>query len=65
MGQDLCDSVEEALIRFNKDFPSVPTKYVKFPVQDEKNDDVVTDWHPSAKTHKKMAAQLSAAIKNW
>lgn len=63
MGQDLCDSVEEALKHFNKDFPSVQTKYVKFPVQDEANDGVVTDWHPSAATHEKMATQLAEEIK--
>ncbi|MCQ2575620.1 MAG: GDSL-type esterase/lipase family protein [Treponema sp.] len=64
MGQDLCDSVEEAVNQFHTDFPVVPVKTVKFPVQSEA-DGIAADWHPSAKTHQKVAAQLSAAIKNW
>lgn len=64
MGQDLCKSVEEAVSLFNKDFPSVPTKTVKFPVQKDE-DGIATDWHPSAATHKKIANQLSEALKNW
>jgi len=64
MGQDLCDSMEEALKLFKNDFPSVETKYVKFPVQDEK-DGIAADWHPSAVTHEKMSVQLSEALKDW
>lgn len=65
MGQDLCASVQQAIKEFGKTFPSVQTKFVKFPVQDEAKDGVVTDWHPSAKTHKKIAAKLVKAIEEW
>lgn len=62
MGQDLCTAAQEAITRFSKTFPAVPVKFVTFPMQDEQNDGIGTDWHPSAKTHKKMADQLTAAI---
>lgn len=65
MGQELCDSEEEAFIRFARTFPNVKTKFVRFPVQDQEHDGVGTDWHPSAKTHKKMAEMLVDEIKNW
>ena len=65
MGQELCDSEEEAFIRFARTFPNVKTKFVHFPVQDQEHDGVGTDWHPSAKTHKKMAEMLVDEIKNW
>ena len=64
MGQELCDSMKEALDLFHKDFPAVPVKYVKFPVQDAA-DGIGADWHPSAKTHQKMADQLAGELKNW
>lgn len=64
MGQDLCDSVTEAVELFKKDFPSVMIKSVKFPVQLD-SDGIAADWHPSATTHKKMAEQLSIELKNW
>lgn len=64
MGQDLCDSVAEAVSLFSKDFPKVATKVVKFPVQLEE-DGIAADWHPSAKTHVKVAAQLTDALKDW
>ena len=65
MGQELCDSEEEAFARFARTFPNVKTKFVRFPVQDQDHDGVGTDWHPSAKTHKKMAEMLVDEIKNW
>lgn len=63
MGQDLCASAAQAFEEFKKDFPTVQTKFVKFPVQDEANDGVGTDWHPSAKTHQKVAEQLAKELK--
>ena len=65
MGQELCASVEEAFERFGKTFPSVQTKVVKFPVQDENGDGVATDWHPNTITHKKIAEILTKEIKTW
>lgn len=64
MGQLLCDSVSEAISLFNKDFPLVQTKFVKFPVQID-SDGIGADWHPSAVTHKKMADILSKELNNW
>lgn len=65
MGQDLCTAVEEALERFAKTFPAVPTMFVKFPLQDDANDGVGTDWHPSALTHQKMAALLTEKLREF
>lgn len=65
MGQDLCTAAQEAITRFSKTFPAVPVKFVTFPMQDEQNDGIGTDWHPSAKTHKKMADQLTQSIKEF
>ena len=45
-----------------KKFPNVKTKVVAFTQQDEK-DGIGADWHPSALTHKKAAAKLTAALK--
>ncbi|MCR4579307.1 MAG: hypothetical protein K5681_03050 [Treponema sp.] len=64
MGQDLCDSVEEAVKLFKGDFKKVDVKVVKFPVQLDA-DGIGADWHPSAKTHEKMSVQLSQALKDW
>lgn len=65
MGQDLCGAVEEARKNFAKTFPAVPTMFVKFPLQDEAKDGVGTDWHPSAKTHQKMAALLTEKLREF
>lgn len=62
MGQELCDSVSEAVELFKKDFPYVTAKAVKFPVQKEENG-IAADWHPSAKTHKLVAEQLCNELK--
>ena len=64
MGQLLCDSIEEAISLFLNEFKNTQIKFVKFPVQDD-NDGIAADWHPSATTHQKMAAQLSEELKNW
>ncbi len=62
MGEALNASVAEAVSLFNQDFPNVKTKVVAFAQQDEK-DGIGADWHPSALTHKKAAAKLTAALK--
>ena len=41
-----------------------PVKAVKFPVQLDE-DGIGADWHPSAKTHEKIAKILSDALKEW
>jgi len=62
MGQDLCDAVENAVSLFKNDFPKVQVSVLKFDVQDEK-DGIGADWHPSAKTHKKLAQKLVIHLK--
>lgn len=62
MGQQLCDSVFEAVDLFKKDFKDVKIKAVKLPLQDEKNDGVSCDWHPSALTHQKTAEFFAKEI---
>lgn len=64
MGQDLCDSMEEAVNLFHKDFPKAAIKFVKLPVQLEE-DGIAADWHPSAKTHRKVADLLINELKNF
>ena len=64
MGQELCDSVEEACRLFSKDFPSVPVKAVRFDLQKE-SDGIGADWHPSPVTHKKASKKLATALKEW
>ena len=64
MGQDLCDSVEQAAGLFQKDFPAVKIKTVKFPVQSEE-DGIAADWHPSAKTHEKIARILADELEHF
>lgn len=62
MGQQLCDSVFEAVDLFKNDFKDVKIKAVKLPLQDEKNDEVCCDWHPSALTHRKTAELFAREI---
>lgn len=63
MGQDLCDSVFEAVDLFSKDFCNVKIKAVKLPLQDELNDGAGCDWHPTKKTHQKTADFLVSELK--
>ena len=65
MGQELCDTVSEAVSSFKKNFPSIKIKALKFPLQDEAKDGIGTDWHPSAKTHLKMAKLLSKELRKF
>lgn len=62
MGQDLCGAVEDAVSFFKNDFPKADVSVLKFDVQDEK-DGIGTDWHPSARTHQKLAQKLVEHIK--
>ncbi len=64
MGQELCDSVEEACKLFSMDFPSVPVKTLRFDLQKE-SDGIGADWHPSPVTHKKAAKKLAKFLKEW
>lgn len=63
MGESLNKSVQEAVDLFSKDFPKVTIKTVFCHEQDEK-DGIAIDWHPSAKTHKKVADRLVKALKD-
>ena len=62
MGQDLCGAVKEAVTLFKADFPKAEISVLKFDVQDEA-DGIGADWHPSAKTHQKMAQKLVAHLR--
>lgn len=62
MGQQLCDSVFEAVELIKQDFKNIKIKAVKLPLQDEQKDGVVTDWHPSALTHTKAAELVAREI---
>lgn len=58
MGQELCPQVENAVRSLNDGRISA----LRFPVQDEA-DGIGAEWHPSAKTHRKMSDILIAEIK--
>lgn len=62
MGEALNQTVLEAVDLFKKDFKSVEIKTVLFKEQDPA-DGIGTDWHPSPKTHQKIAAQLVETLK--
>lgn len=64
MGEELNDSVKEAIDLFKKDFKKVEIKFVAFPLQKDE-DGIAADWHPSAKTHQKIARILVESLKNW
>lgn len=62
MGQDLCSAVNEASELFKKDFPKANVSVLTLEEQDEK-DGIATDFHPSARTHAKVAEKLAEHIK--
>ncbi len=62
MGEALNQTVLEAVDLFKKDFSAVEIKTVLFKEQDPA-DGIGADWHPSPKTHKKIAAQLVDVLK--
>jgi lysophospholipase L1-like esterase len=61
MGQDLCGAIEQQVERLNKEGDS----QVYFMAFDQQNqeDGIGTDWHPSKVTHRKMATKLEAKIR--
>ncbi len=61
MGTSLNETVQEAVDLFSKDFTNVKIQTVFFTEQDPA-DGIGTDWHPSAKTHKKIAEKVANAI---
>ncbi len=61
MGNDLNESVQEAVNLFTNDFSDAVCSFTEFPIQKEE-DGIGTDWHPSYKTHKIMAEILTKAI---
>ena len=63
MGQDLCSTVTQAVKLFKEDFPDVTIKAITLPLQNEEKDGVGADWHPSAKTHEKLAKILSRELR--
>ena len=59
------DSLKDAIARQTESFKQRHDDricFVLLDVQDEKNDGVAVDWHPSAITHEKMADVLSKKI---
>ena len=64
MGQTLCDAVEAAAAGYTKETGDTNIRVLRFDVQSEA-DGYAVDWHPSAATHEKAAAKLSAFIRDW
>lgn len=63
MNQELCE-VEEKQVLAKQEEGDRKIKYLKLPLQDEK-DGLGTDAHPSPITHRKVAEQIAKAIKVW
>ncbi|MDR3597320.1 GDSL-type esterase/lipase family protein [Clostridium sp.] len=61
MGQNLCPSVEEAVLAFKNETHDLKIHTMRFDVQLE-TDGIGSDWHPSLKTHDKMSKQLISKI---
>jgi lysophospholipase L1-like esterase len=67
MGQDLCPEIEKQVIRFSSEKKDSDIFFMKFDIQRDE-DGIGADWHPSIKTHEKMAEKLCGKIKeikNW
>lgn len=62
MDQRLCDSVETAVNTFLLLHPEGNAFYLRLPMQEEA-DGLGTFWHPTAITHKKAAALITARAK--
>ena len=61
MGNDLEESIKDTVEKFRSEYDD-RICYVPLTPQDEENDGVVVDWHPSAKTHEKVSQTLSKVI---
>ena len=61
MGTSLSDTIAAAVEKFRAEHDDMIV-YVPLEVQDEENDGVVTDWHPSEKSHEKIACRLAQVI---
>lgn len=62
MDQRLCASVETAVNTFLSMHPEAKAFYLGLPMQEE-SDGLGTFWHPTAATHKKAAALITAKAK--
>ena len=63
MGTELNETVHHAVELFKSDFKNVICTTVDFPLQKDE-DGIGADWHPSAKTHRKMAELLTEELKS-
>ena len=63
MGQELCSAVEETAAIFENENNDSKIHTIRFDVQIE-SDGIGIDWHPSLKTHDKMAKQLISKIQS-
>lgn len=64
LGQNLCEEEERQAARFAAAHPDVRIGYLVLPEQDEA-DGIGADFHPSKRTHQKMAALLTNKIKEF
>ena len=53
----------QAVIQTRSSEGDTKMSFLEFPVQNESVDGMGCDWHPSAKTHAKMATLLTAELK--
>lgn len=63
MGQELCPEIEKQVKKFNEDKEDNNVYFMAFDVQNRK-DGIGTDYHPSAKSHEKMADKLISYLKD-
>ena len=63
MGTDLCESMEIAAREYSEEQGDANIATMHFPVQNEEEDGVAVDWHPSETTHEKAANQLAEFLR--
>ena len=63
MGTQLNEKMHEAVEAYTSFTGDTYIAVVDFPLQNQNEDGIAADWHPSDKTHTKSAEQLAAVIK--
>ena len=63
MGVDIATNIRNAIKEYTNQTGDEKIQYCRLEMQNEAEDGIAADWHPSAKTHDKCAEQVVAKIK--